>query len=301
MLHDRSLEDFMSRLDSGVYFLNLDRKVIFWNHAAELLTGYSRERALGTRCSDNLLRHITADGAQLCLHGCPLCATMADGEVREAEVYMHHSDGNRVPVMVWAAPLTDESGAAIGAIEVFSDRRERSALLAKLEALRHEVLTDPLTGLGNRRYLQIIAESRFKAVEEGGAGFGLFMTDIDNFKRVNDRYGHTIGDRALKMTASSLSSAVRPLDAAVRWGGEEFILLCPDVPAGKMGEIGERLRLMVENSWIHLDEREILAVTVSIGTARAARGDTLESIVARADKRLYEAKNSGRNRCVAGD
>jgi len=301
MIYEKSLEEFMSRLDSGVYFLNLDREITFWNRAAELLTGYSRERALGTRCSDNLLRHITADGAQLCLHGCPLLATMADGEVRQADVYMHHSDGNRVPVIVWAAPLTDESGATIGAIEMFSDRWDRSVLLAELELLKHEVLTDPLTGLGNRRYLQIIAESRFKAVEEGGAGFGLFMADIDHFKRVNDRYGHTVGDQVLKMVASSLSSAVRPLDAAVRWGGEEFILLCPNVPAGKIGEMGERLRLMVENSWIHLDEREILAVTVSIGTARATKGDTLESIVTRADKRLYEAKNSGRNRCVSGD
>jgi diguanylate cyclase (GGDEF)-like protein/PAS domain S-box-containing protein len=301
MQRDRNLEDFMSKLDSGVYFLDLDRNVTFWNRAAELLTGYSRERALGTRCSDNLLRHITADGAQLCLHGCPLCATMADGEVREAEVYMHHSDGNRVPIVVWAAPLTDESGATIGAIEMFSDRRERSALLARLEALSHEVLTDPLTGLGNRRYLQIVAESRFKAVEDGGTGFGLFMADIDNFKRVNDTYGHAVGDRVLKMVASTLSSAVRPLDAAVRWGGEEFILLCPNVPAEKMGEIGERLRLMVENSWIHLDEQKTLAVTASIGTARAVKSDTLESIVSRADKRLYEAKNSGRNRCVSGD
>lgn len=291
----------MSKLDSGVYFLNLDRTITFWNRAAELLTGYSRERVLGTRCSDNLLRHITADGLQLCLHGCPLGATMADGEVRQAEVYMHHCDGNRVPIVVWAAPLTDESGAIIGAIEMFSDRRDRSALLAELELLRQEILTDPLTGLGNRRYLQIVTEPRLDAIAKGGVSFGFFMADIDNFKRVNDTYGHIMGDQVLKMVASTLSSAVRPLDAAVRWGGEEFILLCPNVMAENLSHIAERVRIMVEHSWIHLDDARSLGVTISIGTARAASGDTLESLVARADSRLYEAKNSGRNRCVVGD
>ena len=116
----------MSRLDSGVYFVDPDRKITFWNKAAALLTGYSDERVLGSRCSENLLRHITADGVELCLHGCPLAGTIADGKVRQTEVYMHHRDGHRLPITVWAA------------------------------------------GLGNRRYLQIVALTRMEAVDSGG-------------------------------------------------------------------------------------------------------------------------------------
>lgn len=299
MKDDPSLRELMSKLDSAVYFVDLDKKITFWNRAAERLTGYSSERTVGTHCSDNLLRHITADGVQLCLNGCPLAATMDDREVKEAEVYMHHSDGSRQPIVVWAAPLTDESGACIGAIEIFSDRRDRVALLSELENLRQEVLADPLTGLGNRRFLQIVAESRFRAIRDEAVGFGLLMADIDHFKNVNDLHGHITGDRILKMVASTMSSAVRPLDAAVRWGGEEFILLCPNVPDGRLGDIAERVRMIVENSWIDLEDGSTLSVTISIGAVRAAKDDTLDSIVSRADTHLYEAKNAGRNRYVS--
>jgi diguanylate cyclase (GGDEF)-like protein len=148
------------------------------------------------------------------------------------------------------------------------------------------------------RYLQIVMETRLESVEKGGEAFGLFMADIDHFKKVNDVHGHNIGDRVLTMVATTLGSAVRPLDAAVRWGGEEFILVCPKVPPKALGEIAERLRLLVEHCWLELEDTSLLRVTISLGATRARRGDTLENLVARADACLYRAKNSGRNRWV---
>jgi diguanylate cyclase (GGDEF)-like protein len=216
-------------------------------------------------------------------------------------VYLHHCDGHRLPVVVRAAPLTDESGAITGAIEVFADRTDRDAFLAELEVLRNEVLKDPLTSLGNRKYLLIMAEPRFKALAAGAAGFGLLMVDIDLFKRVNDTYGHNVGDRVLKMVASTLASSVRPLDAAVRWGGEEFILLCPNVTVEALGDIAERVRLVVEHCWIDLEPGTTLSVTISIGAARASPGDDLTALIARADERLYECKRTGRNKSIVGD
>ena len=298
MKDDASLRELMSRLDVGVYIWDSERKISFWNKAAERLAGYSSEEMLGRRCSDNFLRHVTPDGANLCLQGCPMAATMADGRVRQAEVYMHHRDGSRQPIAVWSSPLLDDSGAIAGAIELFSDRRNRADLLAELETLRNEVLSDPLTKLGNRRFLDIVAASRFEAMEKGHGGFGLFMIDIDHFKKVNDTYGHAIGDDVLKMVASTLSSAVRPLDAAVRWGGEEFILLCANLPSEKLAELAERIRFVVGESWLSTKTFGNIVVTISVGAARAARGDTLLSVVERADKALYKAKETGRNRCV---
>ena len=288
----------MSSLDSGVYFVDRNRRIFFWNKAAEFLTGYSGERVIGSSCSENILRHISAEGVELCVQGCPLAGTIIDGRVRRTEVYMHHRNGHRLPVTVWAAPLTDASGQTIGAIEMFTDQGDRGSLLRELEKLRHEALADPLTGLGNRRYLQIVMETRLESVEKGGEAFGLFMADIDHFKKVNDVHGHNIGDRVLTMVATTLGSAVRPLDAAVRWGGEEFILVCPKVPPKALGEIAERLRLLVEHCWLELEDTSLLRVTISLGATRARRGDTLENLVARADACLYRAKNSGRNRWV---
>ncbi|MFZ3109753.1 MAG: GGDEF domain-containing protein, partial [Rectinemataceae bacterium] len=262
MVYDKSLVQLMSRLDSGVYFVDPDRKITFWNKAAALLTGYSDERVLGSCCSENILRHITADGVELCLHGCPLAGTIADGKVRQTQVYMHHRDGHRLPITVWAAPLTS---------------------------------------FGNRRYLQIVAQTRMEAVDSGGEGFGLLMADIDHFKRVNDIHGHNMGDRVLKMVAKTLGSVVRPLDAAARWGGEEFILICPNAAPGSLAEIAERLRVMVEHSWVELEGKDILSVTISVGATRARRGDSLDSIVARADGCLYKAKEGGRNRFIVDE
>lgn len=298
MKDDASLRELMSRLDVGVYIWSKDRKISFWNNAAERLSGYSAEEMLGSRCSDNRLRHVTPDGVNLCLNGCPMTASMHDGKVREADVYMHHRDGSRQPIAVWASPLVNDSGAITGAIEIFSDRRNRADLLAELEILRHEVLSDPLTKLGNRRYLDIVAASRFEAMEKGHGGFGLFMVDIDHFKQVNDTYGHTIGDEVLKMVSSTLTSAIRPLDAAVRWGGEEFILLCANVPEGKLAELAERIRFVVAESWLSTKAFGNIAVTVSVGATRAIAGETLASVIARADTALYQAKETGRNRCV---
>lgn len=298
MVYDESLVQLMSSLDSGVYFVDRNRRIFFWNKAAEFLTGYSGERVIGSSCSDNILRHISAEGVELCIQGCPLAGTIIDGRVRRTEVYMHHRNGQRLPVTVWAAPLTDASGQTIGAIEMFTDQGDRGSLLRELEKLRHEALADPLTGLGNRRYLQIVMETRLESVEKGGEAFGLFMADIDHFKKVNDVHGHNIGDRVLTMVATTLGSAVRPLDAAVRWGGEEFILVCPKVPPKALGEIAERLRLLVEHCWLELEDTSLLRVTISLGATRARRGDTLENLVARADACLYRAKNSGRNRWV---
>lgn len=298
MKDDASLRELMSRLDVGVYIWSKNRKISFWNNAAERLSGYSAEEMLGSRCSDNRLRHVTPDGVNLCLNGCPMAASMHDGKVREAEVYMHHRDGSRQPIAVWASPLVNDSGAITGAIEIFSDRRNRADLLAELEILRHEVLSDPLTKLGNRRYLDIVAASRFEAMEKGHGGFGLFMVDIDHFKQVNDTYGHTIGDEVLKMVSSTLTSAIRPLDAAVRWGGEEFILLCANVPEGKLAELAERIRFVVAESWLSTKAFGNIAVTVSVGATRAIAGETLASVIARADTALYQAKETGRNRCV---
>lgn len=96
----------------------------------------------------------------------------------------------------------------------------------------------------------------------------------------------------------SLGSAVRPLDTAARWGGEEFIIICPNVTLEALGEIAERLRLLVEHSWLEMEDKSLLRVTISLGATTFRKGDTLESIVARADACLYQAKNSGRNRWV---
>jgi diguanylate cyclase (GGDEF)-like protein/PAS domain S-box-containing protein len=285
----------------GVYFLDEGGLVTYWNKAAERITGYSKEEVLGRKCSDDLLRHTDELGRELCLEGCHMRLAMSECEPQEADIFLHHKDGHRVPILVHASPLLGAEGKAIGAIEVFSDRSDRARLLAELEVLKKEALVDPLTGLGNRRFAEMNIASALRDIEAEGAAFGLLILDIDHFKKVNDEFGHMVGDRVLRMVAWTLANAVRRNDAAARWGGEEFVVLCPGIRPELLAEVAERVRALVERSWIGLGEGRKAAATVSIGGAMARRGDTLESLVGRADERLYSCKESGRNRAEVGD
>jgi diguanylate cyclase (GGDEF)-like protein/PAS domain S-box-containing protein len=285
----------------GVYALDTDGRITYWSKGAERITGYSKEEAVGTKCSENLLRHTDAAGRELCVEGCPMAATMADCRPREDEVYLHHKDGHRVPIFIRASPIMGSSNRAIGAIEVFTDRSERSGLLKELEELKKEVLTDPLTGLGNRRFAEMSADAARREFEAEGTPFGLLMLDIDRFKAVNDTYGHATGDRVLRMVAWTLANAVRRNDAAARWGGEEFVVICPRIDGRVLAEVAERVRALVERSWIGHDDGRRIAATVSIGGALVRAGEDLVALVSRADELMYACKGAGRNRVAIGD
>jgi diguanylate cyclase (GGDEF)-like protein len=161
--------------------------------------------------------------------------------------------------------------------------------------------TDGLTGLWNRRFtLESLARELDRARREG-ASTGVVLVDIDHFKGVNDDYGHAAGDEALRRTADVLSQVVRQYDIVGRVGGEEMLVVAPDVSAGSLGVLAERLRAAVEA----LDTADVCpdrSLTISVGTALAAAGqaETVDALIARADAAMYAAKDAGRNRVVAG-
>ena len=289
-------KEIVDNLYDGVYFVDRDRTITYWNKGAERLTGYGADQVLGRSCRDNLLNHVTSSGELLCTGACPLVATMDDGEPREADVFLHHADGHRVPVLVRCAPLRNVEGEVIGAVESFSrDLGARSAR-QELRELRRSVRTDALTGIGNRAYLDgrlraVVAEYA-RAPEEAAVA----LLDIDHFKAVNDTYGHQVGDRALTMVASTLRQNLRSSDALGRWGGEEFMVVLHDVPDDDaLRTLCEKLRKLVSWSRLDLDD-ESIAVTISIGVTRLRTGDTPDTLVARADAALYRSKDEGRNR-----
>ena len=125
--------------------------------------------------------------------------------------------------------------------------------------------------------------------------FGILFIDIDGFKSVNDTYGHEVGDQALKMVGQTLDKSSRYFDAVGRWGGDEFLAVTANIHNGRLREIAERFRMLVEKSV--LGGSLSLSVTVSIGGVLAREDDTVESLVRRTDEKLYQAKQSGRN-CV---
>lgn len=284
----------------GVYFVDTERKITYWNRGSESLTGYSAAEAVGRHCFDNFLVHVDETGCALCTNGCPLTSTIRDGQRREAEVFLRHKLGHRVPVSVRVAPMTDASGQIIGAVEVFSDATAKEQAERRVHELETMAFRDSLTCVPNRRYTELKVKQALEESQQFGRSFGLLMLDIDHFKQVNDHHGHHVGDATLKAVSETLVKSLRGQDDLVgRWGGEEFLLLVSDVDAMLLHSVAERCRALVEKSGV-LSAESRVPVTISVGATLIVNGDSTESAIKRADQLMYLSKANGRNRTTLG-
>ena len=296
------LDFYMSLLDNiddGIYFTDCDRRITYWNKGAERITGYAAAAVTGTRCADNILVHVDEKGEQLCLNRCPLTETIASGRQQDADVYLRHKDGHRVPVRVRVTPLRDVAGKITGGVEVFTDNTAREALLHRLGQLQKMALYDALTELGNRRHGEASLRSHLDELQRYGWPFAVLFLDIDYFKPVNDKHGHPVGDRVLRMVARTLRDNVRSFDVVARWGGDEMLVILINVTRAQLEAIAGKLRLLVEQSALQM-EMEKVGVTISIGGTPAHIGDTVETLMERADALMFESKRAGRNRVTLG-
>jgi diguanylate cyclase (GGDEF)-like protein len=184
-------------------------------------------------------------------------------------------------------------------ITKISDRYQ-AMLQEKNRVLKKASTHDQLTGLPNRRLiLDRIAAAAALATQNGKA-FSLAVIDVDDFKSINDQYGHSVGDRVLVHIAHALTNSIRSHDVCARWGGEEFILLLPGVPGSQAVLIAERLRREVEQL-LFKELSSSVKSSISIGVAEHQLQDKGSETIARADHALYEAKRSGRNKVAVAE
>jgi diguanylate cyclase (GGDEF)-like protein/PAS domain S-box-containing protein len=299
-MDDRFFQNLLENLYDGVYYVDRNRIITYWNTAAERITGFKREDVIGRSCAANILRHIDENGVELCKHACPLAATLRDGQKRETSVYLHHQQGHRLPVSVRVTPVFAENDQVVGGVEVFNENSHFRQIQQDLEAMRSTAFHDELTGVGNRRAAERALQTRLYELRNFEVPFGLVFLDLDSFKKVNDLHGHPIGDQVLRMAANSIISALRHNDAIARWGGEEFIVLFSNVETTQLEKLAQRIRIFIERSFLMVENNEKLAITASLGATLARPDDTLESLVQRADALMYASKQAGRNRVTIG-
>ncbi len=286
-------------LRDGIYFVDTERRITFWNKGAERITGFAAEEVLNTFCFENLLNHVDSEGNKLCHGGCPLHQTIQDQKPRSTLVYLHHKKGHRVPVQVQTLPLYDDQEQLVGCIEIFSDESHEFGHDLSREELQAIAFTDALTGIPNRRYAESQLRKAHTSLVEDGTPYAIALIDIDHFKKVNDTYGHDLGDEVLKIVASTLAGSTRSVDCATRWGGEEFLLVLPGITEELFRALLERIRMLVETS-VYRSPEHTLSVTISIGGVLATKEDTTPSLIKQADQLLYQAKEQGRNRVMVG-
>lgn len=220
-------------------------------------------------------------------------------EVEPITVRVLRPDGDLVWVETTSRTLRDADGRPSEFVLVMRDVTERHALRLRLE---EEAVTDPLTGLANRRAFDSAVEREWARAVRDGSEMSLILLDVDCFKAFNDRYGHAAGDDALRRVAAAMQGVVRrPGDLAVRYGGEEMAVILPRTPAAGASRVARTLREAIEALGVpHADSAfGVLTASVGAATAEAAVGRTIsmpEGLLIGADGALYRAKANGRNR-----
>ena len=211
----------------------------------------------------------------------------------------------RIPILRYATRINIKGRPHI--LEMFLDITDRKDLERRLkDALTHQknqANYDRLTGVFNRRAITKHAEAELNRAERGGE-LSVLLMDLDNFKAINDTYGHLAGDEVLKHAASLVRQSLRPYDWVGRWGGEEFLVLLPNAAIEEAAEIAERLRAAISASIVRVDGGQDINFSTSIGVASTSANArtfiALDTLISQADGALYRAKSEGRNRiCMA--
>jgi diguanylate cyclase (GGDEF)-like protein/PAS domain S-box-containing protein len=283
-------------LRTGVYVVDRDSKIVFWNDGAERITGHLRQEMMGRSCRDNFLGQ--ADGDQTDLTGelSPVSVAMRDGKRVEKQVSLRHKDGYRVPVRLYTFPIRGEHGAVIAVAESF----EESISIAEWERRQTKLATygclDEVSGVLNHSMMQAHLREVLGTFAEHPVPFSILCLEIDRLDQIQARDGPGAVASVLRIVAQTLENSVRPTDFLGRWQENQFLAILTECSATEVARAAERLRRMVSTSKVEW-WGDPLQLTISLGGAAVVAGDTVESLVLRAEEALRESVVQGGN-CV---
>lgn len=287
------VQDLYEHAPCGYHSLDSEGRVVKMNRTELEWLGYCADEVINQRCYRDFVTPETRAAFDVAFR-----QVLGQRQEGRAECELLCRDGSRLPVAIQATAQVTEEGFQYTRAMVF-DLSERKALETRLE---RQALTDPLTGLGNRRYLEKQAAMELARAERSETPLALIAIDLDHFKRINDTYGHDVGDLVLQAFAHLARQVLRDGDVLCRVGGEEFAVLLPDTNREQSLQVAERLREAVVVTPVQVGEEIAengkLAYTISLGGTLICAGEiTLKPAIKRADQGLYIAKQAGRN-CV---
>jgi len=279
------LSKVIDQIDDLVTITDPKGYLTYVNKAFCKFTGYSREEVLGeTPRVYKSDKHSIEEIEEL-------WETILVGEVYRGVIINKKKNGELFYEEKTITPLMNEKGDISSFVSTGKDITNRVEMEGELEKL---ATTDHLTGLLNRfKFEEMFTNEMFRS-RRYNSPLSLIMFDIDHFKKINDTFGHDVGDSVLKEISELVSSNIRESDILARWGGEEFMLLTPQVDLDSAYELAEKLR----NSVSELEFYKVGEVKCSLGVVQLNEGEDLVSLCKRVDMAMYKAKESGRNKTV---
>ncbi len=291
------LSTIFNNIDACIYLKDKDYRFSYVNPKTEEVFGLNLNQIVGKKGNEILptevaeLFHITDK-------------KVFDEKIAQyEEEHIQLEDGSFRSYWSMKIPLIEESGEVNKLIGVSTEITELTLLRKELEnKVNHEIsqrlaqeklaITDPLTGLFNRLKLDSLLKNELERLRRHSGELGIMLIDIDDFKKVNDSYGHQAGDELLIAFSNVIKKNIRKTDSPGRWGGEEFLILCPGTSEVGLEQLAEKLRSEIEQEAF----KDLKPITASIGISSFKERDTLKDIISRADKALYRAKEKGKNK-----
>jgi len=284
-----------NNLFEAVYIVNTDSEIVYVSNQLEKKLGFNSDEILGKRCCQNIFSRFCVSEDDSCTRSCPVHQVLSKKIMIETDAVLFNKKGNNHPFQIRIVPLTKPDGQISNAAIILKDRLPDIRARQYVGALKKLASLDHLTELPNRRNVEISLEKRFEERQRYGWTFGVLFIDIDHFKRINDKYGHDMGDETLKKVAKIFQKQQRPFDVLGRWGGEEFVIIVSNITAKQLALVAERFRRSVAEFPFQVNHHSI-QLTISIGGAIVQPGDTPGLLVQRADELMYKSKQKGRNR-----
>ena len=277
----------LDSLQTGVSVADRNGKILFWNQGAERLTGHKRHEVVGRSYRNNILVSCNDQGCVACGATCPFSQTLQQGKPREAKMQLRHKEGHPVHVLMRIAPIRDAHGSLMGIVESFDEEKfavdERNQQTLALHGCMDEATETP-----NHEFTQFHLSENLASFARYHLPFGILAIQVDRLEHFRAAYGQQAGATILRVVAQTMRSAFRPTDFLGRWSEDQFLAILVNCHASGVQQTWERIRKMVTCAGLRWWSDQ-LTVTTSVGYATAQPGDTIDSLLHRAQGSLQQS------------
>jgi len=264
----------LDQMDEGIYIVDCDRRILYWNGGAERITGYYAHEIVGRLCQGDMLMHCDESGRVLSGNECPIQEVMENGAPHEATLYMRHRHGHRLPVHIRSQAICEAGGTRVGAVEIFEEAT--APALPDLSNLAAYDCVDE-TGALKRPFGEMKARQAVEALNLFGIPFAWLRIALDEMDRLDHRYGQGMVEAAVKMIADTVTANLKTLDWLTYWDRGEFRIEARGYSLLELEDLRRTLQMLVRKSTLEW-WGDPVRLTVSVTVRMVESGDTMESL-----------------------